>query len=164
MVQEIQITPRKKAVYACNLPLDRCPRGHGKRSPSNCMTSYPHTAQDTLAKNGSSEHPRERSQEGSTNLDKALDPLFDIHRIRLESGDELSCDFVDEVVMGQVLPVFHDPDNACLQIICKVLLRRSLGEYSTSVWCLRSSSILSCVSFRSSVLSTLEEIVLILIF
>ena len=44
------------------------------------------------------------------------------------------------------------------------ILPNARGNTVTSVWCLRSSSILSCVSFRSSVLSTFDETVLILIF
>ena len=72
-------------------------------------------------------------------------------------------DLVDKVVVGHALPIFHDSDDACLRTTCYIL--PNTGDvHSTSVWCLRSSSILSCVSFRSSVLSTFDEIVLILIF
>ena len=96
-------------------------------------------------------------------LNEALDPLFDVHRIRLESRDELSRDLVDEIVVGHMLPILHNPDNTCLRSTSQILPNTS-GEHPTSVWCLRSSSILSCVSFRSSELSTFDETVLILIF
>lgn len=88
---------------------------HDKHSPSNCMTSDPHIAQDTLAESEQNEYPRGRSQEGNTHLNKALNPLFDIHRIWMESRDKLPCDLVDEVVMGHVLPILHDPNDTCLQ-------------------------------------------------
>jgi len=96
-------------------------------------------------------------------LDKTLDPLFDIDRIWLESGDELSRDLVYKVAVGHVLPILHDPDDTCLRATCQILLNTRV-DLLTSVWCLRSSSILSCVSLRSSVLSTFDETVLILIF
>jgi len=128
------------------------------------MTSYPHTARDTLAEKAHSERCQRRSQGGEVPyLDKALNPFFNIHRIRLESGDELSRDLVNEVVVGHVLSILHDPDDACLRATCQTLPNAS-DKYSTSVWCFRSSSILSWVSFRSSVLSTFDETILILIF
>ena len=48
-------------------------------------------------------------------LDETLDPLLNVHGIRLESGDELSCDLVNEVVVGHMFPVLHDPNDACLR-------------------------------------------------
>ena len=33
----------------------------------------------------------------------------------MESGDELSGDLVNKVVMSHALPIFHDPNNASLR-------------------------------------------------
>ena len=44
------------------------------------------------------------------------------------------------------------------------ILPNARGKNSTSVWCLRSSSVLLCASFRSSVFSTFDETILILTF
>ena len=80
------------------------------------MTSYPHTAQGTLARKVQSEHPQGQNQRGEPlYLNKSLDPLFNIHGVRLESGDKLSCDLVNEVVVGHALPILHDPDDTCLR-------------------------------------------------
>ena len=71
--------------------------------------------------------------EGETpHFNKTLNPLFDIHGIRLESGDELSRDFVNEVVVGHALPILHDPDNTRLRATCQIL-HTTRCEYFTSV-------------------------------
>lgn len=53
-------------------------------------------------------------------LDKTLDPLLNIHGIRLESGDELSRDLINEVIVGHMLPVLHDPNDARLRTTCQM--------------------------------------------
>ena len=69
-------------------------------------------------------------------LDETLDPLLDVHGIRLESGDELSRDLVNKVVVGHTLPVLHNPDDACLRTIRQV---PSQDKVRTLYLCLMSS-------------------------
>ena len=97
------------------------------------MISYPHIAQDTLAKKVRNEHLQEQSQRGEpSHFNKTFDPLFNIHGIRLEPGDELSRDLVNEVVVDHMLPILHDPDDTCLQTTCQIL-HTTRYEHFTSV-------------------------------
>lgn len=48
-------------------------------------------------------------------LNKTFNLLFDDKRIRLKSTGQLSCDFVDQVVVRRMFPIFHDSDDASLK-------------------------------------------------
>lgn len=61
-------------------------------------------------------------------LDETCNLFFDIYGVWSESRDELSCDFVNEVLMGHVLPILHDPDDACLRTICSIYPSRYKGR------------------------------------
>ena len=51
-----------------------------------------------------------------THLNEILDTFLDIGGVRLKSGSQLSCHLIDKVVMRHMLAVFHDANNACLEI------------------------------------------------
>lgn len=49
-----------------------------------------------------------------TYLDEVFNALLDVQRIGLESTGQLAGDFVNEVVMGHMLAVLHNPDDTSL--------------------------------------------------
>lgn len=100
-----------------------------------------------------------------THINQPFDTFLNILRVRLESRTKLSSHFINEVVVSHVLSVFHDANDARLRNDERQSLENMRLQYEvTSVWCCLSSSIRSRVSFRSLVVSTLADTVLILIF
>lgn len=97
-----------------------------------------------------------------THIYQCFDSLLDILWVRLEPSCQLPGDFIDKIIVGHLLSVLHYSDDAGLGPGCSQIIYRSSSP-RTSVWYCRSSSILSRVSFRSSVLSTLADTVPILI-
>ena len=65
--------------------------------------------------------------------------------------------------MSKRFPILHNTDDASLRASALDAGQTYGDRQLTSVWCFLSSSILSVVTFRSSWLSTLLAIVLILI-
>ena len=121
-----------------------------------------HSVPGTLAKpqvNSSMPHWITR-----THVDQCLNSPLDILWVRLEPRRQLPGDFIDKIIMGHLLSVLHYSDDAGLE---PQLQSDNVADQHkilrTSVWYCRSSSILSRVSFRSSVLSTLADTVPILI-
>lgn len=98
-----------------------------------------------------------------THIYQCFNSLLNILWVGLEATCKLPGDFVDEIIVSHVFSVFHHPDDTGLGPGCNQSTV-ALGQSTcTSVWYCRSSSILSRVSFRSSVLSTLADTVPILI-
>ena len=83
----------------------------GNNVPSNCTISYLRNVPSTLSTGCHISHSH-RAAKCNPDLYQALNPLLDIKRVRLEPTSQLTGNFVNQLVVSQVLPILHDPDDA----------------------------------------------------
>jgi len=55
-------------------------------------------------------------------LDEVLNPLLNVQRFRLEARTQLSCHFVDELVVRHVFAILHNADDASLSLMTPFLI------------------------------------------
>src|ERR1700733_6136352 len=95
-------------------------------SPNNCRICGHHIVPNSLAEEGLRDEML-RHITTSAHLDQVLDLLLDAEWIWLKSTCWLSSDFINEVNMRHMFPVFHNANNACL-LTKKPFRRKSKQE------------------------------------